>query len=308
MRPLALLLLLSLAACSPVDLYVDHLESNLESCDFSAFDVEVGPAQVHGWRGGNGPPLLLLHGFGGDGLVSWGPQMQALAAIRTVVVPDLLWFGGSEAEGATPSLELQGRTFLGLMDRFGYERFDIAGISYGGFVTFQMAALEPERLRRTAIVASPGPAFSRQDHRELLARLGVSDPADLFVPTSPQEVPPLFEATFEEPPYVPSFLLDDLYRRSFAQHHRERRILLHDLEQKSSEWGLPLPSLPCERLVVFGEHDRVFPPSHGRELARRWDAGFVLIPESGHAVNAERPQALSEALVTFFEQATCSAD
>lgn len=63
----------------------------------------------------------------------------------------------------------------------------------------------------------------------------------------------------------------------------------------------PLPS-PRPTLVVWGEHDPVFPLDAGRRLSKMLDATLVVIPDARHAPNMEHPEAFNRALIEFLDQ------
>lgn len=92
-------------------------------------------------RLGSGPPLVLLHGLGGERHV-WEPVLERLAAERELVVPDLPGFGASPAlrtgNGAHTPAALAAAV-AGLLDALGLERPAVAGNSLGGWVGLELA-------------------------------------------------------------------------------------------------------------------------------------------------------------------------
>lgn len=250
------------------------------------------------WIGGEGPPLLLIHGFGGDGLATWQGQIRDLAAAHTLVIPDLLWFGGSHSTAA-PSLTLQATAQLSLLDELGIEQIDVVGISYGGFVALRLFQLAPERLRRVVIVDSPGPMFSDQDVSALATRFGVAAPEDLFVPQTPEAVGSLIGLAYHEDKSLPRFLLRDIHNNLFSSHHDALRGLLRELPTNRALLDSSSLSVPPESLVIWGSHDRVFPLDIGRALAEQLGAELVCIEQTAHAPQLERPEPFNEAVLEF---------
>ncbi|MFT5686474.1 MAG: pimeloyl-ACP methyl ester carboxylesterase, partial [Myxococcota bacterium] len=157
----------------------------------------TGEHTVRYWIGGQGPPVLLIHGFGGDGLSTWTGQLDDFTAEHTVIVPDLLWFGASHST-TEPTLTHQAAAQLALLDELGLSQVDVVGISYGGFITLRLHQLAGERLRRLVIVDSPGPLFSDEDADALADRFGVDDPEALFVPQTPEAVGALIGLAYYE--------------------------------------------------------------------------------------------------------------
>lgn len=118
--------------------------------------VAVPGAEIHVAVGGEGPPLLLLHG---NPLthVSWHRVAPELARRYTVVAPDLRGYGDSSKPDGGPdhagySFRTMGEDNFALMAHFGFERFGLAGHDRGGRVGFRMALDRPERIERLAIL------------------------------------------------------------------------------------------------------------------------------------------------------------
>jgi pimeloyl-ACP methyl ester carboxylesterase len=259
----------------------------------------TGPDQtLRYWVGGEGSPVLLIHGFGGNGLATWKGQLRDFTAAHTIIVPDLLWFGGSSSS-ADPSLPLQAATQLALLDELGIDQVDVVGISYGGFVALRLYQLAPERLRRVVIVDSPGPMFSDKDAVELAARFGVDDPEELFVPQTPEAVGDLIGLAYHQDKKLPRFLLRDIQNNLFASHHDALRGLLRELPTNRELFEPTTLEVPQESLVVWGSHDPVFPLDIGRDLAELLGAELVCINEAAHAPQIERPEPFNEAVLEF---------
>ncbi len=245
------------------------------------------------------PPLLVLMGFGASVEWQWHPNVQALARRHRLIVPDLVFFGGSHGRDAAPTLELQARTVLALMDRLGISRTDVLGLSYGGFVTFLLAAEAPARFGRLISVACPGPVVERRDLEDMCARFGVAQMADLLLPTRPAGVRALLEVAWVRPPPVPAALLAATLDVLFSHAVDEKRALLEDLVRRADA----PPELPHlgPTLLLWGEHDRVFPVELAHRLAARIgpQARLEIIPDTAHAPQLEKPKAFNRLVLDF---------
>jgi len=98
---------------------------------FATEDVDTGEAVIHLRRGGDGPPVLLLHGYP-QTHVMWHLVAPALARDFTVVAPDLRGYGDSSKPETTDDHEpyskrAMARDGVALMARLGFERFAVAG-------------------------------------------------------------------------------------------------------------------------------------------------------------------------------------
>lgn len=114
--------------------------------------IQTDGAQINVAIGGEGPPLLLLHG---NPLthVSWHKVAPDLAKNFTVVVPDLRGYGDSSKPDGGPdhaaySFRAMGQDNATVMSHFGFERFQVAGHDRGARVAFRMALDFPERIER----------------------------------------------------------------------------------------------------------------------------------------------------------------
>ena len=115
---------------------------------------EAGRMRVHAAVGGNGPPVLLLHGFPQSHLM-WHAVAPELAADHTVVAADLRGYG----ESGIPSGDLAAYSFRAMADdqvavmaQLGHERFAVGGHDRGGRVTHRMALDHPAVVQRAAVL------------------------------------------------------------------------------------------------------------------------------------------------------------
>jgi len=107
---------------------------------------------------GNGPALLLIHGFTGSSQ-TWQALVPALSQHRTLIMIDLVGHGAS----AVPSdpqryaIEQCVSDLLALLDQLGVARTDLLGYSMGGRIGLLLTASAPERVGRQVLIgASPG--------------------------------------------------------------------------------------------------------------------------------------------------------
>jgi haloacetate dehalogenase len=111
-------------------------------------------AEIHAAVGGEGPPLLLLHGNPLT-LVSWHKVAPDLARHYTVVAPDLRGYGdSSKPDGGDDhsdySFRTMGQDNFEVMRQLGFERFAVAGHDRGARVAFRMGLDRPEAIERIA--------------------------------------------------------------------------------------------------------------------------------------------------------------
>jgi haloacetate dehalogenase len=123
---------------------------------FTEFDIETGDTLIHGVRGGNGPALLLLHGFPQTHFM-WHLVAARLAKHFTVIAADLRGYGKS---GTPPSEQnhyayckrVMGNDMISLMKRLGYEKFAVVGHDRGGRCAYRMAIDHPHSIMQMAVL------------------------------------------------------------------------------------------------------------------------------------------------------------
>ncbi|CAA9279870.1 MAG: Putative hydrolase [uncultured Actinomycetospora sp.] len=198
---------------------------------FAEQEVSTGRGRVFARVGGQGPPLLLLHGYPQTHLM-WRTAGALLAAEHTVVAVDLPGYGASFRPVPTPDHAAHSKRAIAddlvqAMSRLGHDVFAVAGHDRGGRVAYRMALDHPERVTAAAVldVVPTGEVWARADaamalgywHWAFLAqpaplpeRLIAADPDAFFdlhvralgLGRAPDRYPPELMAVYRE-------LLDD---------------------------------------------------------------------------------------------------
>jgi haloacetate dehalogenase len=142
---------------------------------FETFDIATEGTTIHGRRGGEGPPLLLLHGIPETHLM-WHRVAPALAERCTVVATDLRGYGASgtppSADDHSPySMRALARDQVEVMRSLGFDRFAVAGHDRGARCAYRLALDHPEVVTRLAVldIVPTGDAFAGADARFSLA-------------------------------------------------------------------------------------------------------------------------------------------
>jgi len=123
---------------------------------FEGRRIKASEAEINLVTGGNGPPLLLLHGYPQTHLM-WRKLAPRLAAEFTVVAPDLRGYGDSSKPPAGPDNANYSKRALAqdqveTMAALGFERFAVAGHDRGARVAHRLARDHPERIERLALL------------------------------------------------------------------------------------------------------------------------------------------------------------
>ena len=158
-----------------------------------------------------------------------------------------------------------------------HEKVSIMGVSYGGFVALQLVQDHSTELQSVIIVDSPGGNFDDQAISDLNQRFHISDPAELFVPTQPEQIQRLLDLCMFKPiPPLPQRMLMQIYERDFSTFHEQRRSLLAELPKNRDRYLNFQGQIP-PMLVVWGEYDEVFPVEFGQKLSSDFDAELFII-------------------------------
>jgi haloacetate dehalogenase len=123
---------------------------------FEALSIDTGDTRIFLRKGGDGSPLLLLHGYP-QTHVMWHRVAPDLARRFTIVCPDLRGYGDSGkppggSEHAGYSKRVMAQDMVTVMAKLGFERFAVAGHDRGGRVTHRMCLDHPQRVTRAAVL------------------------------------------------------------------------------------------------------------------------------------------------------------
>jgi pimeloyl-ACP methyl ester carboxylesterase len=309
MRTIALALSLtlapSLAACSPTRMAYSLSDARFASAGYHERTVRLDNGLVHYWVGGEGPPLLLLHGFGGNAAIQWDHQAAALARDHTVIMPDLLFFGDSTTRRANRSVEFQADTVIQLMDHLGVdEPVDAMGVSYGGFVTWGLAVKYAARVKRIILVDSPGTAYTAEDLTMACAYFGVESPHELLLPQEPEDIARLLRVVIDPAPWMPKWIARDILRDFERTDQRAQSELLDELvDQLDASWdNVPVPQQPA--LLVWGENDHLFTVAVAERLQALLgdDTTLSLIEGGAHGPNRFQSRAFNRTVLAFLAE------
>lgn len=118
--------------------------------------LETSGAEINLVRGGDGPPVLLLHGYPQTHAM-WHAVAPRLAERFTVVAADLRGYGDSSKppggeDHAAYSKRAMARDMVEVMERLGFESFAVAGHDRGGRVAHRMALDHPGRITKLALL------------------------------------------------------------------------------------------------------------------------------------------------------------
>ena len=290
MKPRALMILSFCAtffSCNLPEWNQDRLNNKLHRNQISEHFFKTEKSTLHYYAGGSGPPVLLLHGFGGDAQITWHKTMSELVKANTVIAPDLLWFGKSQST-LPPNIQSQAAEIISLIDYLKVDTFYLAGISYGGFVSLEIFLEIGLRVEKLCLIDSPGITYEVTNLDSLAKETDVSNFTEIFVTENPQAVQRLMDLAFYRDKKIPKSILKKTYDLYFDQNHYELEKLLTSLVSYQKKFGKEKHLIYPPTLIIWGREDDVFPLSEGKKLADHMNAEFYIIDKAGHAPNIEQ--------------------
>jgi pimeloyl-ACP methyl ester carboxylesterase len=126
---------------------------------FSSRFVDTGEVRLHAVVGGDGPPLLLIHGWP-QTWYAWRLVMPALAQDFEVIAADQRGIGQSDKPSDGYDVGTIANDFVSLMDELGHQRFAVYGTDVGMPIAYALAADHPDRVERLVVSEAPLPGIS----------------------------------------------------------------------------------------------------------------------------------------------------
>ena len=135
-----------------------HLSAGFKRTFKSRF-IEAGGLRQHAVIGGDGPPLLLVHGWP-ENWYAWRKVMPVLARDFRVVAIDQRGIGQTEKPKNGYDAGTLAGDLVALMEALGHERFAVVGHDTGFIISYALAADHPDRVERVALAEIPGPPLA----------------------------------------------------------------------------------------------------------------------------------------------------
>jgi pimeloyl-ACP methyl ester carboxylesterase len=245
---------------------------------------------------GPGSPLLILHGLFGMS-DNWQSFARSAAATRHIVLIDQRNHGRSphSDEFSYPAMA---DDLLELMDDLHLRQADLLGHSMGGKTVMELATRHPDRVQHL-IVADIGPKAYPLHHEYLIDAMESLPLAQL---KSRPEAEKMLEAKVYDPG-VRQFLLKNLYWEEDSR--LAWRFNLKVIKSKLEEVGKPLPAervFEGPTLFLRGGKSHYILDDDLMDLRQHFPRAVVeTIPQAGHWLHAEQPDAFYKAVVGFLD-------
>jgi pimeloyl-ACP methyl ester carboxylesterase len=251
--------------------------------------ISLAGVDIDVWEGGDGPPLLFLHGAGG---FRPGPAyLDLLRRHRRVIAPSHPGFGLSGLADWMDRPDDIAHLYLELLDRLNIGQLDIMGASFGGWIAAELATMQPQRLRRLVLVA---PAGVKTGSREEL------------------DIPDIFALPADAVQQMLYVNVEKFHADPVSMTDEELRVMLRNRESFALfawEPYLHNPKLPhrlhrvsCPTLFLRGAHDGLISAEYmARYAALLPGARIVTIPDAAHVPQLEQPEAFAATVLSFLQ-------
>lgn len=273
-------------------------------------EAVVNDVRLHWVQAGEGPLVVLLHGFP-EFWYGWRKQIPALAAAGfRVVAPDLRGYNLSEKPAGSRPYRVQALVddIAALIRHLGVQQAHVVGHDWGGIVAWWLAMVHPGCINRLAILNAPHPqAFSREIRRNPKQMLA-SWYAGFF------QLPALPEAALRARGYAAllgifraesvrpgAFSEDDLQKyRESASRPGALTAMLNYYRAATRYPSPPVRTSPHETLLIWGVRDQALTIELTEGL-EDWVPRLRIerIPEASHWVASEYPDRVNELLTGF---------
>ncbi len=237
---------------------------------------------------GTGPRLLFCNGSGAT-MDSVRPLLDPLADSFELLAFDHRGTGGSSLPSPEYAMADLAADVAGLLDRVGWDRCHVAGLSFGGMVAQEFAVTWPDRLDRLALLAtSPGGALPSYP-LETLAELPLPERATRSLELADRRWTPEYLADHpDDLATIGAFAAG----RPTEETEAQRRGRLAQLATRAGHDVLDrLHLVTCPTLVGSGRYDDIAPVANGEAIAERIPDATLRIYDGGHMFLLQDPAA-----------------
>jgi pimeloyl-ACP methyl ester carboxylesterase len=236
-------------------------------------------------RGGNGSPMLYLHGAGGGGI--WLPFLSRLASKLDVIFPEHPGFGESDTPPWLDSIADLANFYLDFLDQLDLEGVHIVGHSLGGWIAAELAVRNSARLASLTLVASGG-----------IHVKGVEQ-VDTFLTSDEQRIRDLFYDQKLAEAIMPTALRAEAEDSALKNRMTTAKLIWQPrgYDPNLQKW---LHRIKVPTLLIWGDHDRLVPQEYAFAYQNLIPGSrAVILRDCGHVPQVEQEDAFVAELVSF---------
>jgi len=249
--------------------------------------VQTQAVPVSYFEAGSGAPLVFLHGAGG--VTAADPFLAKLATRYRVHAPLLPGYGDSEE---APSIrDMLDVTLHGfdVIEALGLARPILVGHSLGGMIAAEMAAIAPNEVNRLVLIASAGLWLDTHPVPDIFTLLPREFPNLLFHDAELGRAMLTANLALDDPKFLIPFLVTNARQLGMAG-----KFLFPSPDRGLSD---RLYRIKARTMLVWGDSDRIFPAPYAQAFKTGIaGAELVSVPDAGHMVTVEQPDAVLAAI------------
>lgn len=254
---------------------------------------------------GEGPPVILIHGFGGS-MWQWEYQQHPLSQHFRILTLDLPGAGLSDKPEIDYRPDQMLDYFVGFMDAVKIPHATLVGNSMGAGLAIGMALAHPTRVDKLVLIDGlPQQVMKKLTSPSVRRALETSAPSWLVSFGNMMFGGLMTESVLKEIVHDPTLLTPAVIERSNRNRRRPGLIkpilsARENLPLWESGFARRIEDIIHPTLVIWGEEDRVFPIAVGEELHQTIKGSrFVSISGAGHIPQWEQPNVVNHELITF---------
>ncbi len=258
------------------------------------YSTSGGPVAYRDYGEGPEDPIVLLHAFPLNGRM-WGPQVEVMSGSRRVIAPDYPGFGRSPKTPAQPDVRYYAEGVWGLLDRLGFERVVLGGISMGGYVAFECLRQFPEKISALILANTRSEPDSEEirESRNEMARRVAEEGVEVLIEMQMQRL--LARETLENDEEVV-----DMVRSMILEGTPDGVVAALGTMRDRPDSTPLLPDIKVPTLVIGGAEDELSSPEVMAAMADKIpDSSHVILEGAGHLSNLEAPEEFNSALKEF---------
>lgn len=256
---------------------------------------------------GAGPPVILIHGFGGS-MWQWEHQQHALPQHFRTLTLDLPGSGLSDKPDIDYLPDQMLDFCIGFMDALEISQATVVGNSMGAGLAIGMALTHPARIDKLVLIDGlPSHVKAKLTSRSFRQALESRAPSWLVSFGNWLFGGLVTESVLKEIVHDHRLLTPAVIERSNRNRRRPGIIkplmaVRNALPSWEADFAPRLSSIAHPTMIIWGEYDRLFPMAVGEELHHRIRGStFVRVPDAGHMPQWERPDLVNRSLIAYIQ-------
>ena len=256
---------------------------------------------------GTGPPVILIHGFGGS-MWQWEHQQHALSQHFRTLTLDLPGSGLSDKPDIDYLPDQMLDFCIGFMDALEISQATLVGNSMGAGLAIGMALTHPTRIDKLVLIDGlPSHVKAKLTSRSFRQALESRAPSWLVSFGNWLFGGLVTESVLKEIVHDHRLLTPAVIERSNRNRRRPGIIkpimaVRNALPSWETDFAPRLSSITHPTMIIWGEYDRLFPVAVGEELHHRIRGStFVRVSDAGHMPQWERPDLVNRSLIAYIQ-------